>query len=579
MGSHYLTERERREMYLLLILLVSPAFGRPSSDQLDVGEDISNQLDKIVNFTNETGKLLKNSKLFEKVSDSLTEAEQNILEMEAELKSLKSKIPQLQDEGNFFPDYNKAKRYLRETRQELRELAHRTVSDVRDLKILFEALDETNDNDNDKSKSKQSFLLKISIDKMKSLMIETGERLEEARKKYTSATLAFDNLISSVKTQNGIMEVVKNETIVNYQKDKDCTETVRENCKIASWFTFGLCSLIHHSENEGPLETARVELEDLQAKTDNLLERTITLNQDIKDAIGIMNEEIDRIDIWAESAKRVSKNIEEYPIESLTKYQTIRNHFKNGLDDLIHADEIFLSHSNVPHRKYANDIYQKYLAQKKAQRMNIAENLLEAERNIVWEIGKTNYFKAYNETKSHLRETRQGLRELALRTVTKVRDLKIWLEGLDESNEALTKAILKIIINRVKDLLMIEPVESLKEVNEKYNSAVETFENTKSIVTTEFKDWKEIYQKFSPEIGPTFGQTVDVFNSILTEEIDLISNWTQSAKVVSDNIDSYSEEILKEFKSLRTVFINGLSDLKNAAEKFLAQPKDIIKFD
>merc|ERR1711879_568645 len=69
--------------------------------------------------------------LFDEVSYSVKEAEQNILEMEAELKSLQSKIPQLQDEGNFFPDYNKAKRYLRETRQELRELAHRTVTDVK----------------------------------------------------------------------------------------------------------------------------------------------------------------------------------------------------------------------------------------------------------------------------------------------------------------------------------------------------------------------------------------------------------------------------------------------------------------
>merc|ERR1712045_267939 len=291
MGSHYSTERERREMYLLLILLISPAFGRPSSDQLDVGADISNQLGEIVNFTNETGKLLKNSKLFEKVSDSLTEAEQNILEMDAELKSLQSKNPQLQDEGNFFPDYNKAKRYLRETRQELRELAHRTVSDVRDLKILFEALDETNDNDNDKSKSKQSFLLKFSIDKMKNLMIETKERLEEARKKYTSATLAFDNLISSVKNQNSILETVVNQTIVNYKKDKEYTETVRENCKIASWFTFGLCSLIHHYVNEVPLEEARVDLKPLISLTPRFLERALALNQDINNAVGEMDKE------------------------------------------------------------------------------------------------------------------------------------------------------------------------------------------------------------------------------------------------------------------------------------------------
>jgi len=292
--------------------------------------------------------------------------------------------------------------------------------------------------------------------------------------------------------------------------------------------------------------------------------------------IAILEKEIEMIIIWASETKLVSENIAEYPVEILREFKSIRTIFINGLDTLKNTAE---AHPKIQHRQYALDIYQKYLAKKKAQKMNIAENLLEAERNIVWDIGKTNYFQAYNETKSHLRETRLGLRELALRTVRKVRDLKIWLEGLDESNEALTKAILKIIINRVKDLLMIEPVESLKEANEKYNSAVETFENTKSIITTEFRDRKEIYQKFSPEIGPTFGQTVDVFNGILTEEIDLISNWTQSAKVVSDNIDSYSEEILKEFKSLRTGFINGLSDLKNAADKFLAQPKDIIKFD
>jgi len=340
-------ERERREMYLLLILLVSPAFGRPSSDQLDVGEDISNQLDDIVNFNNVTRNLLKNSTLFDEVSYSVKEAEQNILEMEAELKSLQSKIPQLQDEGNFFPDYNKAKRYLRETRQELRELAHRTVTDVKVLKIFFEALDETNDNENEneKSKSKQSILLKFSIDKMKNLMIETKERLEEARKKYTSASLAFDNLISSVKNQNSILKTVVKQTIDEYEEDKDYTESVRYDCKIASWFTFGLCSLIHHFVNEVPLETARLELEDLQSKTDNLLERTITLNQDIIRAIGIMTEEIELINIWANSAELVSKNIVKYTEEYLRKYQTIRILFTNGLDDLKTAAEEFIAHS------------------------------------------------------------------------------------------------------------------------------------------------------------------------------------------------------------------------------------------
>merc|ERR1712079_130684 len=122
-------ERERGEMYLLLILLISPAFGRPSSDQLDVGAEISNQLESFINFNNETGKMLLNSSLTEDVAKMLHEAEQKIIEMEAELKFLESE--ELKFKDNYFPKFNEAKSYLRETRQELRKLAHRTVTDVR----------------------------------------------------------------------------------------------------------------------------------------------------------------------------------------------------------------------------------------------------------------------------------------------------------------------------------------------------------------------------------------------------------------------------------------------------------------
>merc|ERR1712099_139456 len=102
--------------------------------------------------------------------------------------------------------------------------------------------------------------------------------------------------------------IARQDKLEQYEKDKEYTETVRYNCKIASWFTFGLCSLIHHFVNEVPLEEARVKLESLQTKTDSLLERTITLNQDIKGAIDIMTKEIELINIWANSAEVVSKN-------------------------------------------------------------------------------------------------------------------------------------------------------------------------------------------------------------------------------------------------------------------------------
>ena len=60
-------------MYLLLILLISPAFGRPSSDQPNVGAEIGNYLNNILLFSNETVNILLNSTLTEEVSKMLLE--------------------------------------------------------------------------------------------------------------------------------------------------------------------------------------------------------------------------------------------------------------------------------------------------------------------------------------------------------------------------------------------------------------------------------------------------------------------------------------------------------------------------
>merc|ERR1712214_154820 len=140
MGITSQTERgERREMVILLTLLVSTAFGRPSSDR-DVGTQIGNQLDDILEFNNEQGKLLNNSNLFEKVSESLKNAQQNIIDMETELKTLASKFNSLREEKSFFPEFNKAKSSLRQTRQELRELAHRTVKEEKNVSFYLTLL-------------------------------------------------------------------------------------------------------------------------------------------------------------------------------------------------------------------------------------------------------------------------------------------------------------------------------------------------------------------------------------------------------------------------------------------------------
>merc|ERR1712141_645253 len=329
MGITSQTERgERREMVILLILLVSTAFGRPSSDR-DVGTEIGNQLADILEFNNEQGKLLNNANLFGKVSESLKNAQQNIFDMETELKTLALKFDSLREEKSFFPEFNKAKSSLRQTRQELRELAHRTVKEEKNVRSLLDALD------NDAtSPSHKPILLKAAIGRMKLLMEETKEKLKAAKNKYEEATLAYRNLISSVKAQHDILGVEARNIYEKFNEDKEYTEKVRSECKIASWFTFGLCSLIHHYVNEVPLEEARVDLKPLISLTPRFLERALALTQDINNAVGEMDKEIDLINKWAVSAHRVNQNIKDHPVEFLRVYEALRTNFKRGLVDL-----------------------------------------------------------------------------------------------------------------------------------------------------------------------------------------------------------------------------------------------------
>merc|ERR1711913_222269 len=76
-----------------------------------------------------------------------------------------------------------------------------------------------------------------------------------------------------LKTEDRALILNTEEKQAKYEEDKAYTEKVRSGCKIVSWFTFGLCSLVHHYVNEVPLEEARVELERLRASTRTALEK------------------------------------------------------------------------------------------------------------------------------------------------------------------------------------------------------------------------------------------------------------------------------------------------------------------
>ena len=334
-------------MYLLVVFLISSAFGMPSKAELDVGAEIAKQLESLDNISVEIGEILNNSDLTKKVVESLQAAETIILEMEVKLKTLQYEVADLRIEDNYFPKYNKAKSHLRETRQKLRELAHRTVAEVRDLKILLEAVNE------------DSVLLGVSIDKVSGMMNETLKGLEEARGNYESALTVFNDLISSVKTQNQKLDKMLTEESDDQQVwEATVTAAVREPCEKRNMKIMEKKNIkMMEEENENmkmkmencstidattEIADFEAELKDLKTTTDNILKSGTNFNETIKKAIEILTNKIELISTKTKSAGKVSENINQYPEESLKKFEAIRMDFIDGLDDLNIAAEQFL---------------------------------------------------------------------------------------------------------------------------------------------------------------------------------------------------------------------------------------------
>merc|ERR1711953_315184 len=244
-----------RAMYFQLFLLIAPAFGMPSKAAGDGGEVVS-ELQSFIDFSRETEDLLDNSQWIKQVFVSLENTEQNLLDLEVELKTMPyAEMTGLGFEDNLFPEYNNAKRYLRETGQKLREFAYKTVAEARDLKTLFVAVDESQD----------SGLLQIAIKKMTGFMSDTVEIFREANEKYQTAKKTFVDLKNSSTGSKDKVEKMLNTDSAEYREwVKVVSEAVKEEFKYSERVQ-NLTDEIHAhfakdaEENEKAEENAKAE--------------------------------------------------------------------------------------------------------------------------------------------------------------------------------------------------------------------------------------------------------------------------------------------------------------------------------
>merc|ERR1711983_358727 len=291
----------------------------------------------------------------EDVVKSLLVAEEDLLQMEVGLKTLTYQFRELRMAGNYFTAFNRAKSYVRQTRQGFREFAHKAKIELRDLKILIQ----------DVNKSEDSFLLKISLGKIKDLMSKTLKTLEEAEDNYKKAVETFKDLNSSITSKKEELDkmlsrpyawrktVTEVETEVCQNKSKDINDRVNQFLKDTENFFTGtkdedIRKVINREQEcldrvPEKVSAFEAELEKLKGITGGTLEKTKHFDENIMKAIDILTGEIDHFEIRTEKVKDISQNIDNYPEEYLGEFLTIKTAFITGIDDLKKASENFLA--------------------------------------------------------------------------------------------------------------------------------------------------------------------------------------------------------------------------------------------
>merc|ERR1711953_445425 len=160
MGSTSQTGWEREMYYLIVLLLISPAFGMPNWPVDIVSDAFLRSLE-----AQEVSRL-DNWFIEEAQAEDLPLTKLDNYEHVRCGSWLEANVLKQYRNKTLLLDSNKS--LLQQTRHEVRDLAETTVAEVRDVMILLEDFKGNND----------TVLIQLAIDIMKDLMLETQGKLE-----------------------------------------------------------------------------------------------------------------------------------------------------------------------------------------------------------------------------------------------------------------------------------------------------------------------------------------------------------------------------------------------------------------
>ena len=302
-------------MYIRLLLLMTPTLVMSNTPIIDVSMDVIEHMDFLMEFNEKTPIIFKNGKkIFEVVKDFLEEAEKNILDMRSEIDHIEYEELNAEDISR----YHRVKSSLEKVRQDLTKLAHKTVIDVRDMMIILDDLDESND----------PILLQLSIENLKDLMEVTKKTLEEAKAKYNDAVDAFQNFMSSIQQKNRGLNRKIAAKVRDHEGWKTTARRVEWTGLIGAfgWTLAGFgpwyyltplipaCFII-----ETKIGDYKKELIRFISKADDIMAKSKKIEKDIKVGIKIITDEIYLID--KESVERKKNGfdfrIPTHPLEKM----------------------------------------------------------------------------------------------------------------------------------------------------------------------------------------------------------------------------------------------------------------------